>query len=164
MMKTRNTTTKLIAMVIAVTIATTIWTIWGARPAQAVVVIGGKTGIVSIARGQALSAHVVNTGDENGFIIDGSKVLDSAGNTLAEFERTPLTPGHAATFEFMPRDLSEGQRLGVRVVLMFEGASRNKPDLITTYEVYDIDTGKTTFGFHPPGPLSRELAPPAVRG
>jgi hypothetical protein len=29
-MKTRNTSTKLIAIVIAVAIATTIWTIWGA--------------------------------------------------------------------------------------------------------------------------------------
>ena len=58
-------------------------------------------------------------------------------------------------FEFMPRDLAEGQRLGVRVVLRFEGVSRhrNKPDVIITGEVYDIDTGKATFGFqNPPEP------------
>jgi len=146
-MKTRM----LFAMVILLA-AAAIWTSWGARRVAALVVIGGKTGMFSIARGQALAAHVVNTGDVNGIIINNGKVLDSAGNTLAEFERTPLALGEAASFDFTPRDLAGGQRLGVRVVLMFEGASRNRnePDFISTFEVYDIDTGRTTFGFIPP--------------
>ena len=75
-MKTRNTTTKLIAMVIAVAIAT-IWTIRGASAAEAVIAIIRQTGMFSLAQGQSTSAHVVNTGEERGttwWCCYGSKV------------------------------------------------------------------------------------------
>ena len=83
-MKTRNTTMKWIAMVIAVAIAT-IWTIKGASAAEAVIAII-RTGAFTLAQDQAISAHVVNTGEERGIVVDW-RVLDSAGNVHFESGR-----------------------------------------------------------------------------
>ena len=145
-MKARNTTTK-IAMVMAVGMLAAIWTIGGASTAEAVIAIIRQTGVVSLARGQATSAHVVNTGDENGIIIQ-VKVLDSAGNTLAQSERRRVELGQASSFDFGPLDLAEGERMAIRVELTVEGASRNKPGFIATYEVYNTGDGRTTVFYH----------------
>jgi len=115
-MKTRNTTVKLIATVIAMAIAT-IWTIRGASAAEAVIAIIRQTGMFSLAQGQATSAHVVNTGEER---------------------------GQASSFDFGPLGLEEGQRMAIRVELMVEGASRNHPGFIATQEVHNVGDGKTT--------------------
>jgi len=56
--KTRNTTTKLFAMVMAVGMLAAIWTIWGASRAEAVIAIIRQTGVFSIAQGQATSRIV----------------------------------------------------------------------------------------------------------
>ena len=90
-MKTRNTTTKLITMVIAVVIAT-LWTIRGASAAEAVIAIIRQTGMFSLAQGQATSAHVVNTGEERGTTW-WCTVLDSQGNILAQSDRRRLELG-----------------------------------------------------------------------
>jgi hypothetical protein len=141
-MKTRNTTMKLIAMVIAVAIAT-IWTIRGASAAEAVIAIIRQTGMFSLAQGQATSAHVVNTGEERGTTW-WCTVFDSQGNILAQSERRRLELGQASSFDFGPLGLPEGQRMAIRVELMVEGASRNHPGFIATQEVYDVGGGKTT--------------------
>ncbi|HEY2975738.1 MAG TPA: hypothetical protein VGJ48_24705 [Pyrinomonadaceae bacterium] len=60
-MKTRNIRTKLIAMAMMVTMLAAIWTVWGTSSAEAVIAIIRQTGVFSLARGQATSAHVVNT-------------------------------------------------------------------------------------------------------
>ena len=143
-MKTRNTTTKLIAMVIAVAIATTIWTIWGASRAEAVIAIIRQTGIFSLALGQGTSAHVVNTwtGDERAIIVN-FRVFDSQGNTLAQSERQMVAPGQASTYEY-GTGVYTPARMAIRLVLTVEGASRNKPDFIATQEVFNMDDGRTT--------------------
>ena len=141
-MKTRNTTIKRIAMVIAVAIAT-IWTIGAASTAEAVIAIIRQTGTFSLAQGQATIAHVVNTGDERGIVIDW-KVLDSAGNVLAQSERRRVELGQASSFEFGPLALPEGQHMAIRLELMVEGDSRNKPVFIATQEVHNVGDGKTT--------------------
>jgi len=138
-MKTRTTTTKRIAMVIAVAIAT-IWTIGGASTAEAVIAIIRQTGMFSLAQGQATSAHVVNTGEERGIIVD-YRVLDSAGNVLAQSGRQRVELGQASSFEWGP---PPDWRMAIRVELMVEGASRNHPGFIATQEVFNVGDGKTT--------------------
>ena len=132
---------KLIATVIAVAIAT-IWTIGGASTAEAVIAIIRQTGMFSLAQGQATSAHVVNTGEESGIVVDW-RVLDSAGNILAQSDRSRVELGQAWSFDFGPLGLAEGQRVAIRVDLMVEGASRNHPGFIATQEVYNTAGGKT---------------------
>lgn len=149
-MKTRNTTTKLIAMVIAISIATTIWTIWGASRAEAVIAIIRQTGMFSLAQGQATSARVVNIEGERGITVDW-RVLDSAGNVHAQSDRRRVELGQASSFDFGPLELAEGQRMAIRLELRVEGASRNRnpgacgPEVfIATQEVYNVGDGKTT--------------------
>ena len=141
-MKTRKTMMKHIAMVTAMAIAT-IWTIGGASTAEAVIAIIRQTGMFSLAEGQATSAHVVNTGEERGIVVDW-RVLDSAGNILAQSDRRRVELGQASSFDFGPLGLAEGQRMAIRVELMVEGASRNDPGFIATQEVDNVGDGRTT--------------------
>jgi hypothetical protein len=140
-MKTRITTMKRIAIVIAVAIAT-IWTIGGASTAEAVIAIIRQTGMFSLGQGQATSAHVVNTGEERGTTW-WCTVFDSQGNILAQSDRRRLELGQASSFDFGPLDLAEGQRMAIRVELMVEGASRSRPGFVATQEVFNIGDGKT---------------------
>jgi hypothetical protein len=131
---------------IAVAIATTVWTAWGTRRAGAVTVPSDKmygTGVFSLAQFQATSAHVVNTGEESGIVIDW-RVLDSAGNVHAESDRRRVELGQASSFDFGPLELAEGQRMAIRLELRVAGASRNKPGFIATQEVYNVGDGQTT--------------------
>jgi hypothetical protein len=141
-MQTPNTTIKRIAMVIAVAVAT-IWTIGGTSTAEAVIAIIRQTGMFSLAPGQATSAHVVNTGEERGIIIDW-RVLDSAGNVLAQSDRRRVELDQASSFDFGPLGLAGGQRMAIRVELTVEGASRNHPGFLATQEVHNVGDGKTT--------------------
>lgn len=141
--KTRNRTIKPIAMVIAVAIATSIWTAWDTRTAEAVIAIIRQTGMFSLSRGQATTAHVVNTGDEGGIVVNW-RVLDSAGNVHAQSDRRRLELGEASSFDFRLPDLAEGQRMAIRLELRVEGASKNKTVFIATQEVYNVGDGKTT--------------------
>lgn len=112
--------------------------------AVTVIAIIRQTGIFSLAQGQATSAHVVNTGEQRGIIINW-RVLDSAGNTLAQSERQMVPMGQASSFEygtgvFIP----EGQRTAIRFELTVEGARHNKPGFVGTQEVFDSANRKTT--------------------
>jgi hypothetical protein len=116
-----------------------------ASRAEAVIAIikTKTTGLFGIAQGQIASAHVVNTGEVRGFIVDW-RVLDSEGRILAQSEGQFLAFGQASSFDFGPLDRTGAQRMTIRVVLTVEGSS-NKPGFIATQEVFDTDTGKTTF-------------------
>src|SRR5206468_12667548 len=109
----------------------------------AVIAIIRQTGMFSLAQGQVTSAHVVNTGEERGFVINW-RVLDSAGNVLAQSDRRRVELGQASSFEFGPLALPEGQHMAIRVELMVDGALRNKPGFIATQEVHNVGDGKTT--------------------
>ena len=148
-MKTRNTTTKLITAAIALSAMAAIWAAWGANqmvtkaaPKDGQTVSYG-TGVYSLARGQATSAHVVNTGEERGIIVN-FRVIDSAGTVHVESDRRRVELGQASSFDFGPFALAEGQRMPIRFELMVEGGSKNKPGFIATQEVYNIGDGKTT--------------------
>ena len=97
----------------------------------------------SLTQSQTTTAHVVNTGEERGFIINW-RVLDSVGNVLAQSDRRRVELNQASSFDFGPLALREGERMAIRVELTVEGASRNHPGYIATQEVYDVGGGKTT--------------------
>jgi hypothetical protein len=134
-------------MAITVAVTAAIWTVWGAQSAQAIIIINNKTGIFTITDDQAVRVHVVNTGEERGIIIINNRIIDSEGNTLAEFGGHSLKLGQSESFEFMPR-LAEGEQQKVRVELMIESASRKGKEVsfIPTLEVFDTATGKTIVG------------------
>ena len=141
-MKTRIRTTAFLA--IAVAVLAIIWAGWGARSAQAIIIINSKTGLFTLTRDQSVRVHVVNTGEERGIIIINGRVLDDEGNTVAEFSGRRVFPAQADSFEFMPQ-LEQGELLQkVRVELMVEGASRKGVTFIPTLEVFDTATGKTS--------------------
>ena len=96
----------------------------------------------SLAQGQAEDAHIVNTGEERGIVVN-FRVLDSAGNVLAQSGRLRVELGQAASYTWA-LGVEEGQRMAIRVELMVEGASRNHPGFIATQEVYNVGDGKTT--------------------
>ncbi|HET6892193.1 MAG TPA: hypothetical protein VFH31_13905 [Pyrinomonadaceae bacterium] len=146
-MKNRNSTTKLLAMAIAVGVLTALYAAWGARPAQAIIIQGGKTGLFTLTQGEAVRAHVLNTEGQAGIIINGG-IFDSEGNMLAEFPERRLAPGRGTSFEFTPPDIPEGETLPVRIELMVQGASEKSKGVsfIPTCEVFETATGKTSVG------------------
>jgi hypothetical protein len=130
------------ALLIAAAIAI-IWTTGSASTAEAVIAIIRQTGMFSLTEGQATTAHVVNTGEERGIIIDW-RVLDNVGNVLAQSDRRRVELGQASSFDFGTLGLGEGRRMAIRVELAVEGSSRNHPSYIATQEIYDVGGGKTT--------------------
>jgi ABC-type taurine transport system substrate-binding protein len=138
-MKKKATVTKLIPMAIAIA---TIMTIASATTAEAVIAIIRQTGMFSLTQGQATSAHVVNIAEERGIIINW-RVLDSAGNVLAQSDRRRVELGQASSFAFGPLALREGERVAIRLELVVESVSRNKPAFIATQEVFNTDDSKT---------------------
>jgi hypothetical protein len=118
--------------------------IWGASRAGAFVLIEKTfgTGVFSLAQGQATSAHVVNTGEERGIVVDW-RILDSQGNVHLQFDRRTVELGQASSVNWVLPP-TEGQRMAIRLELRVAGASRNKPGFIATQEVYNTGDGQTT--------------------
>ena len=144
-MKTRIKLTKILAMVVAVALLTAIVGIWGGKTAQAIIIVNSKTGMFTLAQGEAARIHVVNT-NEAGGIQPCTKVFDSNGTLLANFECPTLGPGRADSFVFQPPD--PVQPMAIRVELTVEGDARRERDLkfIPTLEIFDIATGRTSVG------------------
>lgn len=142
-MKTRIRSKKFLAFGIAFVTLAIIWTMWGVRPAKAIVVIGGKTGMFTLTQGEAVRINLVNTSGEVAIIDDGD-VVDSTGRSLMEIPMSRLDPGHAMSFELMPR-LADSERLALRVEVRVEGNSVKPGLVIPTCEVFDTATGKTNF-------------------
>jgi hypothetical protein len=166
-MKTRNRSKKLLTMTLALSVLAAVCAVWGARPAQAIVIVGGKTGLFGIAVGQKVRISTVNVAQTRGIINPCVAVLDMAGNVIAEYEAgAPLSAGQGTFFDFDAGLLAlrAGQRAQIRVEVELEPApgatgrdARIQPDdAIVTVEVFDNDTGKTMFtmpvtlkGFNP---------------
>jgi hypothetical protein len=154
-MKTRSTGRKLFAMVMALAMLAAIWASWGARSAQAIVVVGGKTGMFGIARGQTARINVVHTGEPDGRPAQVEMLfLDSMSNVVARSGQIAADGGQSASFDVDANAfIIDGSRVELRAVVRASGAPHIKRDLRTTIEVFDNDTSKTTFGFTvPPEP------------
>jgi hypothetical protein len=143
-MKTRNRQTKLLATALVIGLIAASLAAWGARPAQAIIIQNGKTGLFTLTESEAARVNVVNTG-EQGIIVAGGGILDSAGNMLAEFPERRLAPGEGTSFEFIPPD---PQRQMFRAELMISGGStrRGGVSFIPTLEVFDTATGRSSVG------------------
>jgi len=129
-MKKPNHHAKLIAAVAALVML-------GAIQAQAIIVNWRPVGITL---GQTARVTADNTGT-TAIIISGGKFLDSDGNVLAEFERQVIDPGKMISFDLNADDIiRESNRIEIRGDLTAD-TSRG---LLTSIEVFENDTGKTT--------------------
>jgi len=149
-MKTRNSLTKqLLAMTIALGMLAAIMVVCGAKPAEAIIIKGGKTGLFGIAAGQTGRISVLNakTGRVSG-VQRCWKIFDLSGNVIAEFEGRALGMGEGMFFDFDPssRIPGEAEQIQVRVEVELAPSpddSRIQPDdAILTLEVFDNATGQ----------------------
>ena len=147
-MKTRIKLTKILALATAVAILAAIVGVWGGKTAQAIIIVNSKTGLFTVAPGEAARIHVVNINRVGG-IAPCVKIFDRNGSLLAEFEERALGPAQSITFVYLPPD--PVQPMSIRVELMVEGDARRERDVmfIPTLEVFDVATGRTGVGYDP---------------
>jgi hypothetical protein len=130
-MKTRTTTS---SMLIAILLA---FLALGVTKAEALVVIGGRP--VGITFGQTARVTAANTGTRA--MIINYTILDSEGTVLAQFDGQVIEPGKMMSFDLNADDVvREGERIQIRVVISGDNLRR----LLTSTEVFENDTGKTT--------------------
>jgi hypothetical protein len=135
-MKTRTTPLMLIALLALLA--------FGVTNAQALVVIGGRP--VGITFGQTARVTAANTGTR-AIIVDWT-VLDSNGAVLGQLVRQVIEPGKMMSFDLNADAIvREGERIQIRVVI---SASTTR-GLLTSTEVFENDTGKTTVFIGDPG-------------
>jgi hypothetical protein len=127
-------------MAIAVLVAVIAAALWTAGSAEAIIVVGGKTGTFTLTSHQAVRVYVANTAEEAGIVIINS-IFDSEGNLLqrSSAQRVPL--GRTASFEYTPV-IPDGTRMSVRVETTIDGATR-RLGFIQTHELFDRDSGQT---------------------
>jgi len=124
-MKTRTTSSILIALLLA-------FLTLGVTKAQAFVINWRPVGITF---GQTARVTSANTGT-TAIIINGV-FLDSEGTVLAQFDRQVIEPGKMMSFDFV---WGESNRIQIRVVI----SGDTLKGLLTSTEVFENDTGKTT--------------------
>jgi len=101
---------------------------------------------VGITFGQTARVTAANTGTR-AIIIDYS-VLDTEGAVLAQLVGQVIEPGKMRSFDLNADDVvREGERIQIRVVISGENLRR----LLTSTEVFENDTGKTTVFIGDPG-------------
>jgi hypothetical protein len=111
----------------------------GVSEAQAIIVIDGGFP-VGITFGQTARVNILNTSDGAIIVIDGGKFVDSDGNVIAEFRGT-IGPGKMMSFDLNADDIvRESNRIQIRVVF----SANNSRSLVTSMEVFENATGKTT--------------------
>jgi hypothetical protein len=116
----------------------------GATKAEALVVIGGRP--VGITFGQTARVTAANTGTR-AIVVDWT-VLDSNGDVLAQLVGQVIEPGKMTSFDLNADDVvREGERIQIRVVL----SGDRLRGLLTSTEVFENDTGKTTVFIGDPG-------------
>ena len=136
-MKTRTTSSMLIALVLA-------FLALGTTKAQALVVIGGRP--VGITFGQTARMTAANTGTR--VIVVDWTVLDSEGTVLAQLAGQVIEPAKMMSFDLnADAVVREGERIQIRVVISGD-TSRG---LLTSIEVFENLTGKTTVFIGDPG-------------
>jgi hypothetical protein len=129
-MKTRNTSSMLIAILLA-------FLALGVTKAQAIVIIDGRP--VGITFGQTVRTTAANTGTRA--IVVNWTVLDGEGAVLAQFARQVIEPGKMMSFDLNADTiLGEGERIQIRVVLSGDSLR----GLLASTEVFENATGKTT--------------------
>lgn len=101
---------------------------------------------VGITFGQTARVTAANTGTR-AIIISGT-FLDSEGTVLAQFDSQVIEPGKMMSFDLNADDVvREGERIQIRVVISGDNLRR----LLTSTEVFENATGKTTVFIGDPG-------------
>jgi hypothetical protein len=146
-MKIRNRTSKLLTVILALGMIAAICAIWGARTAEAIIIVNSKTGTFTLTTGEAVRVYVANTGGQEGIIVVDGIVKDVRGDILARFTQQRVPGGHSGAFMFDPQ-LADGDQLPVRIELRVSGESIRRGGLkfIPTCEVFDTATGRTSIG------------------
>jgi hypothetical protein len=135
-MKTRTTSSMLVAILLA-------FLALGVTKAQANVDIYRPVGITF---GQTARVTSANTGTR-AIIIDYT-FLDGEGAVLAQFVRQVIQPGKMMSFDLNADDIvRENNRIQIRVVI----SGDTLKGLLTSIEVFENDTGKTTVFIGDPG-------------
>ena len=94
---------------------------------------------VGITFGQTARVTAANTGTTS--IIIDYKFLDGEGAVLAQLVRQVIEPGKMMSFDLNADDVvREGERIQIRVVI----SGDNLRGLLTSTEVFENDTSKTT--------------------
>jgi hypothetical protein len=138
-MKTQITLTKFLS---ALALAA-ILSVCTAHSAQANVDIYSPVGITF---GQTVRGTAANTGTR-AIIVDWT-VLDSEGAVLGQLDRQVIEPGKMMSFDLNADDIvRESNRIQIRVVISGD-TSRG---LLTSIEVFENATGKTTVFIGDPG-------------
>ena len=115
----------------------------GAMQAQAIIVICQPVGITL---GQTARLTAANTGNRD--VIVSGTFVDSDGNVLGRFDRQVIQPGKMMSFDLNGDNIvREGNRLQIRIDLSAD-SSRG---LVSSAEVFDNDSGKTTVFVWNPG-------------
>ena len=117
-------------------------------------------GPIGLTRGQTLRIGVLFTGPSGGpHVVLGVTVFDCGGNTLMSNTYDPDTSNTCSSFDLNADQLPQGAfdntgRTELNVVLN-SGGGIWKPGSFATAQVFDNNTGKTTFalqaGGHPGG-------------
>ena len=145
-METRKFGIKLIGIGLALFFL--IWTVWSPKQVNAVQDPEYRPWTFGLARGQTARLNVVNTGEERGYIINW-KFLDSTGRVLSEGPQPHLIPvDHYRSFDLNADSVGiagdQFGRIQLRAVLTAFGGPDTR-NLHVSVEVFDNDTGKTTF-------------------
>ena len=174
-MKTLNTSTKLIALVVALGAVTAISAVCGPKPAMAInppasisaaspapVAKTIHFGLVGVARGQTAQLTVVNLQREP--ITVQLMIVDGDGNQVAAGGPSNIPSGQS---ESLSLDREKIERAGNRVLLRGEvmcftdRGGIQPPDLRPQFEVFDNETGKTTLSLQNPPDLDfGDVQPP----
>lgn len=151
---------KKLSGLVKIAVLATIMVFWSVLPAKAVVVIGGKFGMVGITMGQTARLNVVNVGnpDEKGVGNPDTRecmvelmFFDSDGDML-DMMMVSLDPGMAA-FHDLGFPAGVAGRLQIRAVVLALGGPDTKcKNIKPTLEIYDNQTMKTEVFQPPPDP------------
>ena len=117
--------------------------ILGTMQAQAIIVICQPVGITL---GQTARLTAANT--RNRDIIVSGMFVDSEGNVLGRFDRQVIQPGKMMSFDLIGDNIvRQGNRIQIRIDLSADSST----GLVSSAEVFENDTGKTTVFIWNPG-------------
>jgi len=142
-MKTQSTLTKLLSALVLPAILS----VCAATSAQAGPV-PHLSGMFGVAGGQVARINAVNLGgpDTRPIQIE-MQFIDAMGNVVARDTKT-IAAGQATFFDFAAFVI-EGNRVQLRVLVGMTNPPDPDKNLKVTIEVFDADTGKTTFFVDP---------------
>ena len=108
--------------------------------------IAKRWGFVGLTPGQTARIAIINLGDRG---CQGSVAWFSLDGAQLKFGSGDIAPGQVRGLDF---EAVLPARVEIRAVLTLEdpGARACADQVIPSIEVFDTDTGKTTFGLFPP--------------